>query len=309
MIVRAAEKIGYTQINNDMVNDKTLSFQDIGLLVFMLTKKENWTVLPKKLAEEKNCSIKSIYCVLKTLQKSGYVKKQRTKQGFVNWIVFGTNDVSKQLVEISKPKTPQSHKAINTSKALNDVQTVDLQPKTPRSHKAYPVDLEPKSPQGDKLPLIENNKNKDLNNNEELLNKLPTSDQSYLTKSQWNEFFITMRVRYLGLGKMWPESTKMMEDWEKKQYKKTDVIDAMKLALLKNKKTWADITAPHYFKKCVDNYINNPKPLQQKPNLPSYKKVKQQPVEPIVLASKEASRKYIQNIKNTVSKSTLTKAA
>jgi len=307
VIIRAAEKIGYTQINNDMVNDNTLSFQDIGLLVFMLTKEENWTVLPKKLAEEKNCSLKSIYCTLKILQKSGYVKKQRTKEGFVHWIVFGTNDVSKQLLEISKPKTPQGDKALGIFKSLNNVQAVDLQPKTPGGHKAYPIDSQPKTPTGDMLPLVENNKNNDLNNNDDLLNKLPPTDQSYLTKSQWNEFFIKLGVRRLGIINTWDDTAKMLQDWEDKKYKKTDVIDAMKLALLKNKKQWADITAPHYFKKCVDNYINNPKPLQEKPNLPSYQRIQQQ--QPILLSSKKTVKKALKNMKDIMSKAKLTQAA
>jgi len=306
MIVRAAEKIGYTQINNYMVNNKTLSFQDVGLLVFLLTKDENWTVLPKKLAEEKNCSLKSIYCSLKILQKSGYVKKQRTKEGFVHWIIFGTNDVSKQRHEIAKSKTPQSHKAIGVFKTLNNTQVVDLQPKTPRGHKAYPVDLQPKTPQGDKLPLVENNKNNDLNNNDDLLNKLPPSDKSYLTKNQWNEFFIRMRVRYLGLGNMWDDSSKMMQDWEQKKYNKTDVINAMKLALLKNQKEWADITAPHYFVTIVRNYIENTKPLQEKPDLPSYKRTEQQ--QPIRLCSNETFQRSIQMAKDIISRSKLTQA-
>lgn len=101
MITRADKTCGnFSQILNDTLRDKKLSFNARGLLGFMLTYPNDWDFSIKFLIEETAQKPATVKGAMKELEESGYVIKSKVKNGtgrFVGWTyaICETNDATK----------------------------------------------------------------------------------------------------------------------------------------------------------------------------------------------------------------------
>jgi len=66
----------YVMIAKSTLSDRDLSFEQRGLLAFLLTKPDDWRVRPEHLAEESGVSRATIYRLLQGLRKAGYVRRE-----------------------------------------------------------------------------------------------------------------------------------------------------------------------------------------------------------------------------------------
>ena len=63
----------YVLIDKRILADKGLDLQSKGLLTFLLSKPDNWQVIPKALAGELPETLATIYRVLKKIKEAGYI--------------------------------------------------------------------------------------------------------------------------------------------------------------------------------------------------------------------------------------------
>ena len=95
VITRSKRPKHYSIIDNDLLDDKRLSFKARGLLSYMLSKPDNWRFYVEELADhsEKD-GVKAIRSAIKELEEVGYMKRiqRRSKDGkFLSndWEVMG----------------------------------------------------------------------------------------------------------------------------------------------------------------------------------------------------------------------------
>ena len=92
-IIRRKSKT-FTVIGNDIVNDKNLTLEALGLLVFMLSKPDNWEFNQEHLGSVFNKGRDAMRSIMKTLMSAGYVQReiQRNEKGHVRTITIVTEN-------------------------------------------------------------------------------------------------------------------------------------------------------------------------------------------------------------------------
>jgi hypothetical protein len=99
-IIRTPRPDHYTVINNAVFTDENpLSWEAIGLLCYLLSKPDNWTVSPASLANTQRCGINKIHSLLKVLRESCFVIGKKNVNGTFDYLVYD----SKQPVDQVKP--------------------------------------------------------------------------------------------------------------------------------------------------------------------------------------------------------------
>ena len=90
----------FTIIENGIIYNENLDWRELGLLVFLLSKPDNWTVSMAHLAKQKESGLSSIKASIKKLRVAGYVTSQRQSDGTFDWFVFdspqGVNNENKE---------------------------------------------------------------------------------------------------------------------------------------------------------------------------------------------------------------------
>uniref|UniRef100_UPI003F588D08 hypothetical protein n=1 Tax=Vibrio cholerae TaxID=666 RepID=UPI003F588D08 len=143
-IIRAKRERNYSVISNSVYEDKLLSFQAMGMLSYILSKPDNWSISPSQLEKvtvgtAKKTGRDGIYSILKELKSKGFISTKKHSDGTVDYTVFD-NPIT------DKPDTD------NTDKA---------EPNTSNPDQANPNLAEPTLISTDnKQVLIGSNKNK-----------------------------------------------------------------------------------------------------------------------------------------------------
>ena len=126
MIIRSARpEANYTVIENQLINDPNLDWREMGVLIYLLSKPDNWQVSIAHLAKQKCAGESSIKSAIKSLKAAGYIESKRSHTGFVDWFVYdspvtsGDVEVSQEIkpqVDIPHVEKPQeeNHRLINT---------------------------------------------------------------------------------------------------------------------------------------------------------------------------------------------------
>lgn len=152
-IIRARRERNYSVISNSVYQDNLLSFQAMGMLSYILSKPDNWSVSPSHLetvtkGTGKKTGRDGVYSILKELKSVGFVTTKKHSDGRTDYIV--SDHPSQQ-----KPDTDKTDKA---------------DPNTPNPDQANPDLAKPTLISTDnKQVLISNNKNKQKENSHELL--------------------------------------------------------------------------------------------------------------------------------------------
>lgn len=69
-IFRRVKRRGFTQIDNEPINDPDLRFEDIGLLVYVMSKPDTWTIYKSNLESSHGNGRESIRSIFGRLQAS-----------------------------------------------------------------------------------------------------------------------------------------------------------------------------------------------------------------------------------------------
>lgn len=66
------ELTGYVKISNN-INPKTLTMQELGLMLYLLSKPNDWKLIVKAIAKEFKMTSKTIYKIVNKLIDKGYI--------------------------------------------------------------------------------------------------------------------------------------------------------------------------------------------------------------------------------------------
>ncbi|WP_341232402.1 hypothetical protein [uncultured Methylophaga sp.] len=95
MIIRSKRSSRFTVINNGILEDKTIDWKDLGLLVYLLSKPDDWEVSVRQLIKLRKSGEDAIRNSLKQLRLSGYVVMKRQGSGDVDWLIFDEPQIGK----------------------------------------------------------------------------------------------------------------------------------------------------------------------------------------------------------------------
>ena len=140
------KKENFTSIHNKLINDSRISLKAKGIMLYMLSKPENWKYNPKEIAKNSKDGLDSVYSGIKELIGAGYISRARHSDGTVDYFVF--EDVEENdIVDFSKKENPNRenpnrenpnrenpdvYKRKNTTKERNIVNT-ELKKETSKS--------------------------------------------------------------------------------------------------------------------------------------------------------------------------------
>lgn len=85
MIVRAQRKDHFTVINNIAISDERLGFRAKGVLIFILSKPDNWSVSERGLAQVGPDGRDAVAAALKELEACGYLRRTKTRNPDGTW--------------------------------------------------------------------------------------------------------------------------------------------------------------------------------------------------------------------------------
>lgn len=86
-IVRSQHDSKYFAVSRDTAQDKRLSWEARGILLYLLSKPDDWELQPLDLAQ--GCGINKVYKLLKELDRAGYIQKsveRDDKKRFIRFI-------------------------------------------------------------------------------------------------------------------------------------------------------------------------------------------------------------------------------
>lgn len=151
MIVRSKRTQKFTVIPNLVIDDKSLDWKALGLLVYLLSKPDDWSVSIKQLVKARKAGEDAIRAMLKSLRDAGYVVMKKQGSGAVDWHVFDTPQVDPDLENPKqgksltgenpnreKPKQGKSPCLIKTNKTLPNTEKTNQRLTFDSFWSAYP---------------------------------------------------------------------------------------------------------------------------------------------------------------------------
>ena len=123
-IHRTKTSNNFTIIHNSILQDEALSLPAIGLLVYLISKPENWKILPKYLAtklykkEDSKAGYRYILNLIQEIENSGYCTKKRNSDGTIDYYIYDTKlNPNVEKLHKDKPDVENPHvKKLHTNK-------------------------------------------------------------------------------------------------------------------------------------------------------------------------------------------------
>ena len=150
-IIRKKQKERFSIVDNKVIEDERLSFKARGLLIYMLSKPDNWKFHTEELAKHSSQEgLSAVRTALKEIEKCGYLrrKRERSPKGTFtsqDWLLTDNPSVAPQAENphvdkphVEKPRV-DNHTLPNTDfKPNTDLSNTD-QPLTGDSHTTQEV--------------------------------------------------------------------------------------------------------------------------------------------------------------------------
>ena len=94
-IIRKKREHNYTVINNEVFQKNQLSWQAMGMLSYLLSKPDDWSVVVNELINVTKDTAKptgnnGVYNILKELKEKGFVQVRKNGDGTTDYIIFDT---------------------------------------------------------------------------------------------------------------------------------------------------------------------------------------------------------------------------
>ena len=71
----------FTVVPNQSITDRRLTWEATGLLVYLLSKPDNWIISPAQLIKERSAGSHRVYRILRELEQAGYIREEQTRSG------------------------------------------------------------------------------------------------------------------------------------------------------------------------------------------------------------------------------------
>lgn len=118
-IIRTHREKSFTVIPNEIINDTRLQWQELGLLVYLLSKPADWDIRVPILAAERDLKERTIYGILKRFQELGYASFKKHRDGTTEWTITDTPKAREDLGN-------QEEKPHSKNCCLQNLQTADF---------------------------------------------------------------------------------------------------------------------------------------------------------------------------------------
>ena len=79
LIIRSEVRVNFTTLTNSLINDTRLSADDLGMLVYLLSKPNDWIVRVTELRKRFDIGRDKVYRLLRQLEQYGYVVSEQVK--------------------------------------------------------------------------------------------------------------------------------------------------------------------------------------------------------------------------------------
>ena len=132
-IIRQKRKERFSIVNNKIIEDKQISFKARGLLIYMLSKPDDWKFYPDELANHSDKDgVKAINTALQEMESAGYLvrKRKRDKEGHSKGIDY-------LLYETPQSNNPdsQNRNADSRNSGNGTLPNTDFKPNTDHTNK------------------------------------------------------------------------------------------------------------------------------------------------------------------------------
>lgn len=87
-IIKTRRTINFTTLPNELINDPRLRWADLGLLVYLLSKPDTWSVRVDVLVKERGIGRDAVYEIMKRLREAGYARLSRFADGSTEWTIY-----------------------------------------------------------------------------------------------------------------------------------------------------------------------------------------------------------------------------
>ena len=110
MIIRRRRNSNFTIIGNEPANDTRLSAEALGVLTYLLTRPDDWTVYSKQLSDRFKCGRDKIRRVLRELIETGYITRRRLRIAEsgayvgMEYFVYDRNEPQTENPSVAQPR-------------------------------------------------------------------------------------------------------------------------------------------------------------------------------------------------------------
>ncbi len=107
-IIKTKRTTNFTTIPNALISDSRLNWKDLGLLVYLLSKPETWSVRVEALVIERGVGRDAVYVMLKRLRDMGYAKLIKYSNGTTEWTIFDKPNQENPDLDITDEVNPDT---------------------------------------------------------------------------------------------------------------------------------------------------------------------------------------------------------
>ncbi|MDA3837255.1 MAG: hypothetical protein PF542_06565 [Nanoarchaeota archaeon] len=112
------EEVGFTQVKNNILNDKNLSFKAKGLFAYLYSKPNDWDFSSKRIKNDSIDGLDSTLSGLKELEEAGYLVRMRTKTGKVEYCLYHSVNPKRENPYQGKAQQGKTHSISNKEKIV-----------------------------------------------------------------------------------------------------------------------------------------------------------------------------------------------
>ena len=103
-------KVPFTQVSNELLNDNTLTLKAKGLFAYLYSKPDEWDFSYERIANDHMESKGTILKILKELERGGYLVRKKLKTGRVSYFLTYEPNTKLQS-QAQKPNTKNANQA------------------------------------------------------------------------------------------------------------------------------------------------------------------------------------------------------
>ena len=113
-IIRSKRRHSFTTIDNSVINDQRLGCDVIGVLVYLLSKPDNWSAQPGELRNRFGFGKDKCYKILNSLIETGYAERveSRDEHGKVTGYDYIVHETSQSGFSDPVPEKPETEKPV-----------------------------------------------------------------------------------------------------------------------------------------------------------------------------------------------------
>jgi len=121
------QNIPFTQVANDVLNDRNLTPGAKGLYAYLYSKPEGWNFSSKRISDDMNCGRKGILTLLSELREHGYLAVNRLPSGRMEYITMYPPEPERLKGDVGiEPQSPKGSEPFRHSAQTGTVSNKEV---------------------------------------------------------------------------------------------------------------------------------------------------------------------------------------